>query len=484
LARVISRSTFVFVLIATFCSMFQADAADSTSAEGRAKWQREDLQAFRKNFLNVDRSFSDEARSAAEARLAWMEHAAAPLEPAAFAVELCRIAALADNGHTQCLPSSVGKAVCARFASLVKDDSPWCHLVTADSEVPDFKNVSINFRVFGDQFYVIGIDAAQTDLLGARLMAVDGKPIEVIRETLRTFAGGIPQRRDDVAAGLLSSPQRLHAVGITTRDDSVAYSFTLPGGQRAERRLSISDEPQASRSWRQLPERAPWSLQEPDKPFRFRDAPEIDAVVVQLRQILDTPNEKLSEFLEKSERQRAALSRKNVVLDLRANGGGNFLQARDFMINWPTRAPGQFYVLTSRETFSAAITSLAYLKQAGTTRVSIIGEPAGDRLMFFSDGLPVQLPHSGLFFLPAVVRMDYADGCRKYDDCFEAIAQPGRPTAISLLKVPPGLQRIPISVPSIEPDVFVPETIDTWLSGEDSAMSALSVITATRAKAR
>jgi hypothetical protein len=38
--------------------------------------------------------------------------------------------------------------------------------------------------------------------------------------------------------------------------------------------------------------------------------------------------------------------------------------------------------------------------QAGTSRVSIIGEPVGDRLMFFSDGLPIQLPHSGRFFPP------------------------------------------------------------------------------------
>ena len=105
-----------------------------------------------------------------------------------------------------------------------------------------------------------------------------------------------------------------------------------------------------------------------------------------------------------------------------------------------------------------------------------MGEPAGDRLMFFSDGLPVQLPHSGLFFLPAVVRMDYADGCRAYDDCFEGVAQPGRPTAVSLLKVPAGLQRIALSVSSIEPDVVVPDTIDAWLRGEDPAMSALTTL--------
>jgi hypothetical protein len=91
------------------------------------------------------------------------------------------------------------------------------------------------------------------------------------------------------------------------------------------------------------------------------------------------------------------------------------------------------------------------VKQAGTNRVSIIGEPVGDRLMFFSDGLPIQLPHSGRFFLPAVARMDYRDGCREYDDCMEAIAQPGRPTAIVPLPTPAPLERLPISVATLHP---------------------------------
>ena len=81
--------------------------------------------------------------------------------------------------------------------------------------------------------------------------------------------------------------------------------------------------------------------------------------------------------------------------------------------------------------------------------------------------------------------MDYADGCRWYDDCFEGVAQPGRPTAVSLLKLPTELQRIPVSVPSIEPDALIPETIDAWLRGQDAAMDAISrLIDASRSKTR
>jgi hypothetical protein len=114
--------------------------------------------------------------------------------------------------------------------------------------------------------------------------------------------------------------------------------------------------------------------------------------------------------------------------------------------------------------------------------VSIIGEPVGDRLMFFSDGLPIQLPHSGRFFLPAVARMDYRNGCREYDDCMEAIAQPGRPTATTPLPTPAPLERLPISVATLEPDVLAPWTIDSWLTGKDPAMDAVTALVGKVAK--
>ena len=68
--------------------------------------QAEDLAAFRRDFLDVDRLDSREARTAAERRLAALERAPAPLSPAAFILELCRIAAMADNGHSQCLATA------------------------------------------------------------------------------------------------------------------------------------------------------------------------------------------------------------------------------------------------------------------------------------------------------------------------------------------------------------------------------------------
>lgn len=465
------RRCLVLMLMSCSCAL-SAAADDAPSDATMSHWQREDAKVYREKFLAVDRSFSPEARAAADARLSKIENASNPMSPIEFAVELCRITALADNGHTQCLPHGVGRIVCTRYADLVAENSPWCNLQDPDFEVPAFGRVPIGFRPFGEDFHVVRVPAEHADLLGAKLIAVDDKPIESLRAPLRTFAGGTPPYRDVTAADVLASPQQLHAVKLSTRDDSVEYSFTLRNGKTMKRRFSLGSD---ADEWKTIPaaDQTPWSLQEPEKAFRHRDAPQIDSLVVQLRQILDTEDQPIAAFLANMEKMRETLGRKNIVLDMRANGGGNLLVARDFMIEWPKSVPGRFYVLTSRETFSAAIASIAYLKQAGGDRVVIVGEPIGDRLMFFSDGLPVQLPHSGLFFLPAVTRMDYANGCREYTDCFEGIVEAGKPTATSLLKLPPELKRLPIAVGSLEPDVNARWTIDSWTNGTDPAMQAV-----------
>jgi len=446
-------------------------AGERTQADAeRARWQREDIAVFRNEFLKRDIAYAPQARRVAERRLARLERH--PSDPTAFAVELCRIAALADNAHTQCLPTSLGRDMCRGIAALGFERKPWCAATAPDFEIPDFNGVPIAFSPFGRDFRVTGIQAGNADLLGARLVAVEDRPIANIVAVLRSFAGGTPGHRDGVAAGILASPQQLHAVGLARSPDAVKYTFAVVGAS-VDRVFSTASA--NGGAWKALPdpEKAPWAFREPDRPFRYRDAPELDGIVVQLRKTFDDRDRKIADFLEEAETERNRSRRSNVVLDMRFNGGGNFLLVRDFMIRWPQRAPGRFFVLTSRQTFSAAIAAIAYLKQAGAERVTIVGEPVGDRMMFFSDGLPIRLPHSGRYFLPAVVRMDYRDGCRAYRDCFEAIASPGKTAAAGALPIRGAVARLPLSVSTLEPDVPAPWTIEAWSNGEDPMIDAV-----------
>jgi hypothetical protein len=411
------------------------------------KEQATDIAAFRSGFWDKDRSYSPKARARAERRLSALENTSRAMSTAEFVVALCQITALADNGHSACF-------------------------------YPRGPNRTLALAAFGNEFYVVSASRDDADLVGGRLVAIDGRSISSVRSTVRTMFGGIASGRDLKATDVMARPEILHALGLTTAVDSAAYRVRTTSGKVIERTV---------RSTRRTPDWisllpndvAPWSLQNPGQPFRWRDSPELDAILVQLRRNADAPDKKLADFLDESESNRISLGRRNVVLDMRQNDGGDFLATRDFMLSWPKRVPadGRFFVLMSPATFSAGIASVAYLKQAGGERVVLVGEPPGDRLMFFAEGLETQLPVTRAEVSPAGQRDDFRTGCRGYSDCFAALAQPGAPTgtpeALTAL-IDEKYGRRPLAVKSLDPDIRAPWTISDYLARRDPAMSAIA----------
>lgn len=422
----------------------QAQVVDApTSDQGR------DLAVFRSAFFDRDIAYTADARAEAERRLSAL--AAAPtLGDDAFELELARIVALADNGHS---------------------------VLIAGPRSGRQRRVPLRLEPFGDSLHVVRARTEHADLLGARLVAIDGHSFSDARDQARTLFGGTPALRDRSVSLILESPSQLNLLGIAGQSDAALYRFETSNGRIVERMLS-AEEPGPNRAtvrrnfypllraeeegWAVLlaNEAAPWSLLEPGDPFRWRDAPEVDGLVVDLRQVSDAPDEPIAAFLSEIESVIATQRPRNLVLDLRMNGGGDLTKAREFMQALPDRIPGRIFVLTSPWTFSAAISSLGYLEQAAPDKVVIVGEAVGDRLMFFAEGAPIALPVSGIRVLAATERHDYADGCRAYSDCHGWVT------------------RHPISVPDLEPDIVAPWTIDDYQSGRDPALAAVIAVVA------
>ena len=121
----------------------------------------------------------------------------------------------------------------------------------------------------------------------------------------------------------------------------------------------------------------------------------------------------------------------------------------------PTLVRGRVFVLTSPWTFSAAISSIGYLKQVAPDRVTIVGETVGDRLEFWAEGRPVTLTNTRISVNRSTERHDYATGCKPYKDCHGSVV------------------RNPISVTSLAPDIAAPWTVDAYRAGRDPAMQAV-----------
>jgi len=419
-------------------------SADATSAEAR----RADIATFRQDFLAVDVSYAAPARAEAERRLAVLEAQAGEISQAYLELELARIVALADNGHTAFFPGPRSR----RF-----------------NRVADFR-----LAPFGEDFYVLRASAAHVDLLGARLVAIDGRPVAQARDAARTLMGGTSPWRDRNAPYFLESPEQMQALGLITNAERANYRFRLANGRTVTRRFAPEPaNPDRSRAgvdrW-YYPEaiegeamrpllsetEAPWSLQDPDTLFRMRDAPEIDAYVIEVRQNYGTDDQNIIDFMFDALEAARHSGRTNLVLDMRMNGGGDLNITRDWSRMLPYAVNGRTFVLTSPWTFSAAISTVGYMKQAGRNRVVIVGEEVGDRLDFYAEGDIVALPHSGVRILTATERHDYRTGCRNIENCHGSVV------------------RNTIAVESLAPDIVAPWTIEAYRAGRDPAMEAVA----------
>jgi hypothetical protein len=169
--------------------------------------QQEDIGVFRSGFLAVDRSYSPSARAEAQRRLSALERAAGSTSSVAFSIEICRIAALADNGHSICSIRGNG--------------------------------VGLVFSPIGEGFYVLRATSESKDLLGAQLLAIDRHSMERTRGAIRLMAGGVPTHRDLVAAPVLARPDLLCALGVTRTAEAATYRLRTLDGHIVDRRALI-----------------------------------------------------------------------------------------------------------------------------------------------------------------------------------------------------------------------------------------------------
>lgn len=422
-----------------------APPADAAAVEDRAA----DFAAYRENVFGRDRSFPAAARIEAERRLPALEARADTLSDAGFALALASIQNLADNGHTMLF------------------STPWRR---------QFNRLPLRFLIADDGLFVAQSDVAEIPA-GSRVVAVEGRDLAALREVLDLYLPGRQGYRDVHSYAFLESPAILHAAQLAADPDRITLTIERDG-ERQSRTVAALPATGAPMQglWDVLPpprlleiaveaSSVPLYLQEPEQGYRSADLPESDAVYIQFRQNFDDDDgPPVAEFpANLIERLRADPPR-FVILDERFNIGGDLNATRDLMQALPDSVgpDGHVYALISGRTFSAGISSVGYLEQAGGERVTLIGAPVGDRLEFWAEGDLEMLPHSGAALLYATERHDYGAPCDT-PDCHGSIV------------------RHPIRVDDLDPDIAAGLTYADFAAGRDPLLeAALSAIAARR----
>ena len=177
--------------------------------------QQQDIEQFAR-LLAMDRSFSPAARAEANRRIAELQSEHTPIDRERFHVALLRITALADNGHT--------------------------NLYYGRVDMETF--IPVRVMLFADGLYVLRAKSAYSDLLGARVETIEGRPTRDVIESLEQLHGGTEGWRRNYAAIYVQSPEILYGNAIGSLPDKTHWTFRLPNGNEVTRTLSgeISDE--------------------------------------------------------------------------------------------------------------------------------------------------------------------------------------------------------------------------------------------------
>lgn len=288
----------------------------------------------------------------------------------------------------------------------------------------NLNQVPLRLYLFSDGLYVIQARNEYSNLLGKRVSAIGDRSIDELITSLKSYKSGNNARIENIAPYFLSSPDYFEAADITQTADSLKYTFMdehkefsiwlYPDKERASsneysssRDLSpIQHQQVDTAKWDHVltPIPIPLYLSHPDDNYQLYPIDSLHALYIQINQCTS-----IKGLVSQIKTHVAQCNTNNIIVDLRFNGGGDYISLADFSRQIPEIITGRIFVITGKATFSAAICTAARLIHFSNGRAIVVGEHAGDNLQFWSDGKTFSLPNSNISIRAVDAFQDFKD---------------------------------------------------------------------------
>ncbi|NER16554.1 tetratricopeptide repeat protein [Spongiivirga citrea] len=366
------------VSILSFLFMSKSNAQESISA---AQWQ-EDLRYLQKTVHSkFPQLFKKISAADFDTEVEKLYKEIPNLEAHEVPAGLARMVSLFEYGHSQ-----------ITFGTVAQD-----------------KILPINLYQFSDGVYIEGAHKDYQKAIGARVVAIEGIPIEKVFRMIRPV---VPVENDQYfkAYGVrfATLPTVLHAQGVTEELKST-IEFTLEkNGKRFKQTIKSVELKEMStdycltipnEQWESARSQAvtPLYLKDLNEKFYFFEYL-ADSKVLYVRQssVFNDEKESLADFYKRLFEFIDTNEIEKLVYDCRLNGGGNNYNNKAFikgiMARPKVNTKGKFFYIIGRNTFSAAQNLTNEIENY--TEAIIVGEPTAENKNFYGDARRVTLPNS------------------------------------------------------------------------------------------
>jgi hypothetical protein len=367
----VKYSALAALFIFTFYFFLPQNAPSTPPNPSSAQWG-EDIDVLQRELearhINLYHSTSKEAFST---QLAAIKNQLPELSQAQLIVELMRSVKMIGDGHTQL---SYWGGPHHRFP--------------------------LEFKLFASDLRVIATDSTHKNILGMRLHSINEVPVVDLVAKVKPILMGVENVWSEMhqLASTLPVAEVLLGLDIIDNTETARFAFIDDQGKVTHVNLqSLPSEKFQSAVVESL---------EPPLPAGFTLDNKIDGLTLYLNKNRRVAYLDFDHYPSFSSMQNFAGSLKNifskegvryVIIDFRQNGGGDFFVGLALAwglividsLDWQNG----FYVLTSGNTFSAAMSNAAQYRQI--LNATLVGEPTGANPVGYQDADTFVLPNSG-----------------------------------------------------------------------------------------
>ncbi len=266
----------------------------------------------------------------------------------------------------------------------------------------------LNFYWFSDGVYVEGTNKDHAAVLGAKLLKVEGVPVQQALASLKWL---VPAENDQYYKGygldFLAIPEALHAQKVSKAlKNTISYTFEKEG-KTFDYTITTLDAFRLPRSYGFIRKGSGWLtvrdtsftpnyLKNLENIYYYEYLPASKTVYVRQSQVQDDPKEAIPAFYKKVFAFIEQNDVEKLVLDVRLNGGGNNYKNKPVVTGIleckKINQPGKLFVIIGRKTFSACQNLVNEL--SNYTNALFVGEPTAENVNFYGDNRRVELPNT------------------------------------------------------------------------------------------